>query len=77
MTNFLPVYHRFFYLDAGGTNVTSLVEEGLRYLLYMIDVNILIDVALGTYDFDLVLMAVEKSQKVNLERKRKICSHFL
>jgi elongator complex protein 1 len=28
-----------------------------------VDVNILFDLALGTYDFDLVLMVAEKSQK--------------
>ncbi|XP_071527963.1 putative elongator complex protein 1 [Panulirus ornatus] len=38
-------------------------EEGLRHLLYISDVNELFDVALGTYDFDLVMMVAEKSQK--------------
>lgn len=38
-------------------------EEGLRHLLYIADVNELFDVALGTYDFDLVMMVAEKSQK--------------
>jgi elongator complex protein 1 len=28
-----------------------------------VDVNVLFDLALGTYDFDLVLMVAEKSQK--------------
>jgi elongator complex protein 1 len=40
------------------------VDEGLRHLLYIVDVNELFDVALGTYDFDIVLMVAEKSQKV-------------
>ncbi|RNA26145.1 elongator complex 1 [Brachionus plicatilis] len=39
------------------------IDEGLRHLLYIVDVNELFDVALGTYDFDLVLMVAEKSQK--------------
>ena len=39
-------------------------EEALKYLLFLVDVNELYDVALGTYDFDLVLMVAEKSQKV-------------
>lgn len=39
-------------------------EETLKYLLFLVDVNELYDVALGTYDFDLVLMVAEKSQKV-------------
>ena len=40
-------------------------DEALRYLLYLVDVNELFNVALGTYDFDLVLMVADKSQKVN------------
>jgi len=39
------------------------VDNALRFLTYMVDVNALFDVALGTYDFDLVLMVAEKSQK--------------
>ncbi|XP_041464243.1 putative elongator complex protein 1 [Lytechinus variegatus] len=38
-------------------------DEALRYLLYLVDVNELYNVALGTYDFDLVLMVADKSQK--------------
>ncbi|KAA0192735.1 hypothetical protein HAZT_HAZT001903 [Hyalella azteca] len=38
-------------------------EEGLRHLLYIADADALCDVALGTYDFDLVMMVFEKSQK--------------
>ena len=41
-------------------------DEGLRHLLYIVDVNELFDVALGTYDFDLVLMVAEKSQKASV-----------
>jgi len=39
-------------------------DEALRYLLYLVDVSDLYNVALGTYDFDLVLLVAEKSQKV-------------
>jgi len=42
----------------------EIVDEGIRHLTYLVDVNLLIDLALGTYDFDLVLMVLEKSQKV-------------
>ena len=42
---------------------TIAVDEGLRHLLYKVDVNELFDVSLGTYNFDLVLMVAEKSQK--------------
>ncbi|XP_078070069.1 elongator complex protein 1 isoform X2 [Mustelus asterias] len=38
-------------------------EEALKYLLFLVDVNELYDYALGTYDFDLVMMVAEKSQK--------------
>ena len=41
-------------------------EEVLKYLLFLVDVNEMYDIALGTYDFDLVLMVAEKSQKVCL-----------
>ena len=41
-------------------------DEAMRYLLYLVDVNDLYNVALGTYDFDLVLMVAEKSQKVRV-----------
>jgi hypothetical protein len=48
------------YSDAG---LEQLCSEGLRFILYSVDVNVLFDLALGTYDFDLVLMVAEKSQK--------------
>ncbi|CAN8005373.1 unnamed protein product, partial [Ixodes hexagonus] len=38
-------------------------DEALKYILYLVDTNDLFNVALGTYDFDLVLMVAEKSQK--------------
>ena len=47
--------------------VTS--EEALKYVLFLVDVNQMYDVALGMYDFELVLMVAEKSQKV------KHCDH--
>ena len=40
------------------------VDEALHYLLYLVDFNELYTVALGTYDFSLVLMVAEKSNKV-------------
>lgn len=40
-----------------------MIDEGLRHLLYIVDVNELFDVSLGTYNFELVLMVAEKSQK--------------
>ncbi|XP_074850568.1 elongator complex protein 1 isoform X2 [Carettochelys insculpta] len=38
-------------------------EAALKYLLFLVDVNELYDHSLGTYDFDLVVMVAEKSQK--------------
>ncbi|XP_076249707.1 elongator complex protein 1 [Calliopsis andreniformis] len=44
-----------------GKNITS--DEALRYLLYIVDVNVLFDTALGMYDFDLTMFIASKSQK--------------
>ena len=41
------------------------MEETLRYAMLLVDVNKLYDVALGMYDFALVLMVAEKSHKVS------------
>jgi elongator complex protein 1 len=49
--------------DAGDNNPSVSAEEALKYLLFLVDVNELYDVAIGTYDFDLVVMVAEKSQK--------------
>lgn len=38
-------------------------EDALKYLLYLVDVNNLFNVALGMYDFELVLFVAAKSQK--------------
>ncbi|XP_073676235.1 elongator complex protein 1 [Garra rufa] len=45
-----------------GSNCVS-AEEALKYLLFLVNVNELYEHSLGTYDFDLVLMVAEKSQK--------------
>ncbi len=37
----------------------------MRYVLQLVDVNILYEAALGTYEFDLVLLVAQKSQKVS------------
>uniref|UniRef100_A0A182XXP4 Elongator complex protein 1 n=1 Tax=Anopheles stephensi TaxID=30069 RepID=A0A182XXP4_ANOST len=41
----------------------DVAEEALRYLLYLVEVNVLYDEALGMYDFGLVLFVATKSQK--------------
>ncbi|KAL5482011.1 hypothetical protein EMCRGX_G022290 [Ephydatia muelleri] len=47
---------------ANGVHLPT-AEEALKYTLFLVDVNQLFDVALGMYDFDLVLMVAERSQK--------------
>lgn len=42
----------------------KLTEDALKFLTYLVEVNVLYDVALGTYDLKLALMVAEKSQKV-------------
>ncbi|KAK0173969.1 hypothetical protein PV328_007099 [Microctonus aethiopoides] len=38
-------------------------EEALKYLLYLVDVNVLFDIALGMYDLELTKFIASKSQK--------------
>ncbi|KAL8606732.1 hypothetical protein ACOMHN_018766 [Nucella lapillus] len=47
----------------GGKREGVGAEEALKYLLFLVDVNKLYDAALATYNFDLVLMVAERSQK--------------
>ena len=58
---FWRVDERWTFVTDGG--FSGVCEEALRFLLYSVDVNTLFNVALGTYDFDLVIMVAEKSQK--------------
>uniref|UniRef100_A0A182SZU3 Uncharacterized protein n=1 Tax=Anopheles maculatus TaxID=74869 RepID=A0A182SZU3_9DIPT len=44
-------------------STSDAAEEALRYLLYLVEVNVLYDEALGMYDFGLVLFVATKSQK--------------
>ncbi|OAD52932.1 Elongator complex protein 1 [Eufriesea mexicana] len=45
------------------TEEYTMSNEALKYLLYIVDVNILFDIALGMYDFDLTMFIASKSQK--------------
>jgi len=45
------------------------VDDALKHSLLLVDVNQLYDAALGMYDFDLVLMIAEKSQKVKFTKR--------
>lgn len=49
--------------ETQGNKLPVSSDEALKYLLYMVDVNSLFDVALGMYDFDLVLLVANKSQR--------------
>jgi elongator complex protein 1 len=42
----------------------SLVENAVKYIIFLVDANTLFDVALGVYDFSLVLMIAQHAQKV-------------
>lgn len=46
------------------TKNPQVVEEAVKYIIFLTDVNRLYDVALGMYDFQLVLMVAQYSQKV-------------
>lgn len=39
-------------------------EDAIRYIIFLVDANRLYDVALGMYDFELVLSIAQNSQKV-------------
>lgn len=41
-----------------------LVEEAVKYIIFLVDANALFDLALGMYDFSLVLMIAQHAQKV-------------
>lgn len=53
-----------YFIENPSSNEDVSAEEALKYLLFLVDVNELYDHSLGTYDFDLVIMVAEKSQKV-------------
>ena len=43
----------------------SLVEDAVRYIIFLADANQLFDIALGMYDFSLVLVIAQHAQKVS------------
>jgi len=44
----------------------SIVEEAVKYIIFLVDANQLFDTALGMYDFSLVIMIAQHAQKVGL-----------
>ena len=43
----------------------ELVEDAVKYIIFLVDADRLFDTALGMYDFSLVLMIAQHAQKVN------------
>ena len=43
---------------------SDLVEEAVKYIIFLVDADRLFDTALGMYDFSLVLMIAQHAQKV-------------
>jgi elongator complex protein 1 len=50
--------------EQNGIKLSVSSDEALNYLFYIVDVYELFDVALGLYDFQLVMLVAQKSQKV-------------
>lgn len=50
-------------LESKKSSQTISSEDALKYLLYLIDVNVLFDTALGMYDFELAMFIASKSHK--------------
>jgi elongator complex protein 1 len=48
------------YLDSD----PHLVEDAVKYIIFLVDADRLFDTALGMYDFSLVLMIAQHAQKV-------------
>ncbi|TIC74349.1 IKI3-domain-containing protein [Wallemia mellicola] len=42
---------------------SEIAEEGVKYIIFLVDSRTLFDVALGMYDFELVLMVAQHSQR--------------
>ena len=44
----------------------DLVEDAVKYIIFLVDADRLFDTALGMYDFSLVLMIAQHAQKVSV-----------
>jgi hypothetical protein len=53
----------FFYYYYQETE-PQLVEDAVKYIIFLVDADRLFDTALGMYDFSLVLMIAQHAQKV-------------
>ena len=45
---------------------STLAESALKYMIFLADADRLYDIGLGMYDFSLVLMVAQQSQKVRI-----------
>lgn len=54
---------KIYSLKGSGNTAGITCDAALKYLFYLVDRKDLFDVALGTYNFDIVLMVAENSQK--------------
>lgn len=54
-----PTYSPFFV-----ETEPQLVEDAVKYIIFLVDADRLFDTALGMYDFSLVLMIAQHAQKV-------------
>lgn len=43
----------------------NLIEEAVKYIIFLVDAEKLFDTALGMYDFSLVLMIAQHARKVS------------
>ena len=48
----------------------NLVEDAVKYIIFLVDADSLFDTALGMYDFALVLMIAQHAQKVRISGLR-------
>jgi elongator complex protein 1 len=44
--------------------IPSAIEDAVKYIIFLVDADTLFDVALGMYDFSLVLLIAQHAQKV-------------
>ena len=49
----------------------DIADDAIKYIIFLSDANRLYDVALSLYDFNLVLMIAQHSQKVGRSRVGK------
>ena len=43
----------------------DMVEDAVKYVIFLVDVDKLFDTALGMYDFSLVLLIAQQAQRVS------------